>query len=62
MTEPATQQIDITQISDLELAELLASQMTQLFQFQQNVNALQAEVNRRKQLIEQSRQEKKDKK
>ena len=45
-----TQQIDILTISDLELAELLSGQMVQLFQFQQNVNALQAELNRRKQL------------
>ena len=43
-------QVDIQKITDLELGELLAGQMAQLFQFQQNVNALQAELNRRKQL------------
>jgi hypothetical protein len=47
MTEQ--QQVDITKISDLELAELLSMQMAQLFQFQQNVTALQAELVRRKQ-------------
>jgi hypothetical protein len=47
MTEQT--QVDIQKISDLELGELLAGQMAQLFQFQQNVNALQAELNRRKQ-------------
>jgi hypothetical protein len=45
-------QVDIQKISDLELGELLAGQMAQLFQFQQNVNALQAELNRRKQMTE----------
>ena len=48
MTEQT--QVDIQKITDLELGELLAGQMAQLFQFQQNVNALQAELNRRKQL------------
>jgi len=44
-------QIDIQKISDLVLAELLAEQMAQLFQAQQNVNALQAELQRRKALV-----------
>ena len=49
MTEQ--QNIDIQKISDLELAELLSQQMTQLFQLQQNVTALQAELQRRKELL-----------
>ena len=48
MTEQP-QQVDITKISDLELAELLAAQIAQMYQFQQNVTALQAELLRRKQ-------------
>jgi len=44
-------QIDIQKISDLVLAELLAEQMKQLFQAQQNVTALDAELQRRKALL-----------
>ena len=40
--------LDIQKISDLELAELLTQQLTTLFQTQQNVTALQAELQRRK--------------
>jgi hypothetical protein len=50
------QQREIREISDLELAELLAAQMLQLFQSQQNVNALQAELNRRKQTPKETQQ------
>ena len=53
MTEQT--QVDIQKISDLELAELLSAQMLQLFQFQQNVSALQAELARRKKDIEDDR-------
>ena len=49
MTEQ--QNIDIQKVSDLELAELLSQQMAQLFQLQQNVTALQAELQRRKELL-----------
>ena len=45
-----TPQIDIQKISDLELAEILSAQLAQLFQAQQNVTALQAELQRRKAL------------
>ena len=44
-------QIDIQKISDLELAEILSAQLAQLFQAQQNVTALQAELQRRKGLL-----------
>lgn len=44
-------QIDIAGISDLELAELITVQMTLLIQAQNNVSALQAELNRRKALV-----------
>jgi len=52
MTEQT--QVDIQKISDLELGELLAGQMAQLFQFQQNVNALQAELARRKAAVKET--------
>lgn len=58
MMEQQTQ-IDILKISDLELAEILSQQMVQLYQFQANVNALQAELQRRKQLAESKLPEKK---
>ena len=47
-------QVDIQKITDLELGELLAGQMAQLFQFQQNVNALQAELARRKAAVKET--------
>ena len=43
-------QIEIDKISDLELADILAAQMTLLYQTQQNVVLLQNELQRRKQL------------
>ena len=49
--------IDTQKITDLELADFITQQLTQLFQLQQNINALQAELNRRKQLIEKSHKE-----
>jgi hypothetical protein len=52
MTEQT--QVDIQKITDLELGELLAGQMAQLFQFQQNVNALQAELARRKAAVKET--------
>jgi len=45
-------QIEIDKISDLELADILATQMTLLYQTQQNVVVLQNELQRRKQLTE----------
>jgi len=42
------QNVDISKISDLELAELLVAQMANLMQTQNNVTALQAELQRRK--------------
>lgn len=45
-------QVDILKITDLELAELLAAQLTQLMQVQQNVINLQAELQRRKAALE----------
>ena len=46
-----TDQIDIQKISDLELAEFLSTQISLLSQTQQNVTILQAELQRRKQLV-----------
>jgi hypothetical protein len=45
------QQVDISKVSDLELAELLVAQMSNLMQTQANVTALQAELQRRKAAI-----------
>lgn len=52
MTEqlPQPAPIVIQNISDLELAELLSAQLVQLYQSQLNVSALQAELQRRKEL------------
>jgi hypothetical protein len=49
MTEP--KQVEIDKISDLELAELIAAQTTQLYQAQANVTALMAELQKRKELV-----------
>ena len=43
--------IEIEKVSDLELAELLAAQLAQAYQAQQNVVALQSELQRRKALL-----------
>ena len=53
MSDQPPPQIDIQKISDLVLAELLSEQLAQLFQYQQNVTALQAELKRRKALVTQ---------
>jgi hypothetical protein len=45
------QQIDIQKVSDLELMELYIQQRELLAQSQQNVIAIQAEVQRRKELV-----------
>ena len=45
------QQIQIDKISDLELAEMLSQQQQMAYQSQLNVNALLAELQRRKALI-----------
>ena len=51
MTEQP-QQIDIQKFTDLDFAELMQNQMALLFQAQQNIQQLQAELARRKALIE----------
>ena len=48
-TQP--QQIDIQKLTDLDFAELMQNQMALLFQAQQNIQQLQAELARRKALV-----------
>ena len=55
--EKMTDQIDIQKISDLELAEFLSAQISLLSQTQQNVAILQAELQRRKQLLVEAQNE-----
>ena len=47
--------IEIKDVSDLDLAELLAAQLAQAYQAQQNVVALQSELQRRKALLVESK-------
>jgi hypothetical protein len=58
MTEQ-TQQLVVEEIPDLKLSEIIVAQMTQLFQIQQNVNILQAELNRRLKLAAEKEKEEK---
>jgi len=43
--------IDITKISDLDLAQILVDQMNLLMQVQSNLLALRAELQRRKEAV-----------
>ena len=50
--EEEVKQITIDSLTDLDLAEVLSAEQTRLYQAQQNVTALLAELARRKELLE----------
>ena len=50
--EEEVKQITIDTMTDLKLAEVLSAEQAQLYQAQQNVTALLAELARRKELLE----------